>query len=161
MGLDGDLFENAITAMKNDRGVASDTDLTAEDLRNSSTSSRVFFTDNVSVAEYPSLSVDGVAQFPRIPMVQLRLAIEAVFGSWNNPRAPLYRKQNKIADDLGTAVNVQAMVFGNKGETSRDRASPSRAIPPTARRNSTATIWSTPRARTSSPAFATPAPLPI
>ena len=41
-----------------------------------------------------------------------------MFGSWNNPRAVLYRKQNKIADDLGTAVNVQCMVFGNKGETS-------------------------------------------
>ena len=57
-------------------------------------------------------------QFPQDPMVQLQLAIEAVFGSWNNPRAVLYRKQNKIADDLGTAVNVQSMVFGNKGNTS-------------------------------------------
>ena len=56
--------------------------------------------------------------FPQNPDTQLRLAIEAVFGSWNNPRATLYRKQNKIADDLGTAVNVQCMVFGNKGETS-------------------------------------------
>ena len=51
-------------------------------------------------------------------MVQLKLAIEAVFGSWNNPRAVLYRKKNKISDDLGTAVNVQCMVFGNKGNTS-------------------------------------------
>ncbi len=165
MGLDGDLFENAITAMKNDRGVASDTDLTAEDLMelvdefkgifadNVSVAEypslsvdgvaqfpqdpmvqlrlaieavfgswnnprAVLYPDNVSVAEYPSLSVDGVAQFPQDPMVQLRLAIEAVFGSWNNPRAVLYRKKNKIADDLGTAVNVQSMVFGNKGNTS-------------------------------------------
>ena len=118
MGLDGDLFENAITAMKNDRGVASDTDLTAEDLMELVDEFKGIFTDNVSVAEYPSLSVDGVAQFPQDPMVQLRLAIEAVFGSWNNPRAVLYRKKNKIADDLGTAVNVQAMVFGNKGNTS-------------------------------------------
>ena len=86
MGLDGDLFENAIVAMKNDRGAASDTDLTADDLQD--------------------------------PMVQLQLAIEAVFGSWNNPRAVLYRATNKIADDLGTAVNVQSMVFGNKGNTS-------------------------------------------
>ena len=61
---------------------------------------------------------DGVVAFPQDPAEQLRLAIEAVFGSWNNPRATLYRKQNKIADDLGTAVNVQCMVFGNKGETS-------------------------------------------
>ncbi len=118
MGLDGDLFENAITAMKNDRGVASDTDLTAEDLMELVDEFKGIFTDNVSVAEYPSLSVDGVAQFPQDPMVQLRLAIEAVFGSWNNPRAVLYRKKNKIADDLGTAVNVQSMVFGNKGNTS-------------------------------------------
>ena len=50
--------------------------------------------------------------------IQLKLAIEAVFGSWNNPRAVLYRKKNKISDDLGTAVNVQCMVFGNKGNTS-------------------------------------------
>ena len=56
--------------------------------------------------------------FPQDPMVQLKLAIEAVFGSWNNPRATLYRKKNKISDDLGTAVNVQCMVFGNKGNTS-------------------------------------------
>ena len=118
MGLDGDLFENAITAMKNDRGVASDTDLTAEDLMELVDEFKGIFTDNVSVADYPSLSVDGVAQFPQDPMVQLRLAIEAVFGSWNNPRAVLYRKKNKIADDLGTAVNVQSMVFGNKGNTS-------------------------------------------
>ena len=83
MNLDGDLFENAITTMKRDRNVESDTDLSAAD-----------------------------------PDVQLQLAIEAVFGSWNNPRAILYRKQNKISDDLGTAVNVQSMIFGNKGETS-------------------------------------------
>ena len=56
--------------------------------------------------------------FPQDPMVQLQLAIEAVFGSWNNPRAVLYRQKEKIADDLGTAVNVQSMVFGNKGDTS-------------------------------------------
>ena len=118
MDLDGDLFENAITAMKNDRGVASDTDLTAEDLMELVDEFKGIFSDNVSVADYPALSVEGVAQFPQDPMVQLQLAIEAVFGSWNNPRAVLYRKKNKIADDLGTAVNVQSMVFGNKGNTS-------------------------------------------
>ena len=62
--------------------------------------------------------MDGAVQFPQSPDVQLQLAIEAVFGSWNNPRAILYRKQNKISDDLGTAVNVQSMIFGNKGNTS-------------------------------------------
>ncbi len=118
MGLDGDLFENAITAMRDKRGAASDTDLTADDLKELVAEFKKIFTDNVSAEEYPTLVVDGVVQFPQDPMVQLRLAIEAVFGSWNNPRATLYRKQNKIADDLGTAVNVQSMVFGNKGNTS-------------------------------------------
>ncbi len=118
MGLDGDLFENAITAMKNARGVASDTDLTAEDLTELVVEFKKIFTENVSAEEYPSLVVDGTVQFPQDPMIQLKLAIEAVFGSWNNPRAVLYRKKNKIADDLGTAVNVQSMVFGNKGNTS-------------------------------------------
>ncbi len=118
MGLDGDLFENAITAMKNDRGVSSDTELTAEDLQELVDVFKQIFSDNVSVSEYPSLAIDGKAVFPQDPMVQLQLAIEAVFGSWNNPRAVLYRQKNKIADDLGTAVNVQSMVFGNKGNTS-------------------------------------------
>ncbi len=118
MGLDGDLFENAITAMKNEPGVTSDTDLTAEDLQELVSEFKTIFSENVSAEEYPSLVVGGLVQFPQDPMVQLQLAIEAVFGSWNNPRAVLYRKKNKIADDLGTAVNVQSMVFGNKGETS-------------------------------------------
>ena len=118
MGLDGDLFENAITAMKNARGVKSDTDLSAEDLQELVAEFKQIFSENVPAADYPDLVVDGVVVFPQDPMVQLRLAIEAVFGSWNNPRAVLYRKQNKIADDLGTAVNVQSMVFGNKGNTS-------------------------------------------
>lgn len=118
MGLDGDLFENAINAMKNSRGVAQDTDLNADDLQELVGEFKRIFSENVSGAEYPSLVVDGAVAFPQDPMVQLKLAIEAVFGSWNNPRAVLYRKQNKIADDLGTAVNVQSMVFGNKGNTS-------------------------------------------
>ncbi len=118
MGLDGDLFENAITAMKATRGVSSDTDLTAEDLTELVSEFKGIFSENVSGDEYPSLVVDGKVCFPQDPMVQLRLAIEAVFGSWNNERAVIYRKQNKISDDLGTAVNVQCMVFGNKGNTS-------------------------------------------
>ncbi len=118
MGLDGDLFENAITAMKNDRAVSSDTDLSAADLEELVGVFKGIFSDNVSAEEYPALVIDGAVQFPQDPMMQLQLAIEAVFGSWNNPRAVLYRKKNKIADDLGTAVNVQSMVFGNKGNTS-------------------------------------------
>ena len=94
----------------------------------------------MSADEYPSLVVDGVVEFPQDPMVQLKLAIEAVFGSWNNPRATLYRKQNKISDDLGTAVNVQSMVFGNKGNTSATGVAFTRNLP-TARRSSTATTW--------------------
>ena len=118
MGLDGDLFENAINAKKIVRGVKSDADLTAEDMQELVEEFKTIFSENVSAEEYPSLVVDGKVSFPQNPDTQLRLAIEAVFGSWNNPRATLYRKQNKIADDLGTAVNVQCMVFGNKGETS-------------------------------------------
>ncbi len=118
MGLDGDLFENAITAMKNIRGVKSDTDLTADDLKELVGEFKGIFSENVNGQEYPTLVVDGKVAFPQDPMVQLRLAIEAVFGSWNNERAVIYRKQNKISDDLGTAVNVQCMVFGNKGNTS-------------------------------------------
>ncbi|WP_343910276.1 pyruvate, phosphate dikinase [Nocardioides aquiterrae] len=56
--------------------------------------------------------------FPQDPREQLRLAIRAVFSSWNTPRAALYRRQEQIPDDLGTAVNIQAMVFGNRGQTS-------------------------------------------
>ena len=118
MGLDGDLFENAINAKKIVSGVKSDADLTAEDMQELVEEFKAIFSENVSAEEYPSLVVDGKVSFPQNPDTQLRLAIEAVFGSWNNPRATLYRKQNKIADDLGTAVNVQCMVFGNKGETS-------------------------------------------
>lgn len=118
MGLDGDLFENAITAAKNLRGVTSDTDLTADDLKELVSEFKGIFAENVSAEDYPSLVVDGEVQFPQDPEIQLQLAIEAVFGSWNNPRAVLYRQKEKIADDLGTAVNVQSMVFGNKGNTS-------------------------------------------
>lgn len=118
MGLESDLFENAITAMKNARGAASDTDLSADDLQQLVAEFKRIFTEQVSTSDYPALVVNGDVQFPQDPSVQLQLAIEAVFGSWNNPRATLYRKQNKIADDLGTAVNVQSMVFGNKGNTS-------------------------------------------
>ena len=118
MGLDGDLFENAINVMKQDRGVDEDTELSAEDLQELVGEFKQIFSENVSAEEYPTLVIDGVVEFPQDPDVQLQLAIEAVFGSWNNPRAILYRKQNKISDDLGTAVNVQSMIFGNKGDTS-------------------------------------------
>lgn len=120
MDVDGDLFENALTATKITRGVTGDNDLSAEDLEALVGTFKQIFADNVDVQEYPELEVDaqGRAGFPQSPDTQLLLSIKAVFGSWMNDRAQLYRKQNKIPDDLGTAVNVQSMVFGNKGDTS-------------------------------------------
>ncbi|MDR3316036.1 MAG: pyruvate, phosphate dikinase [Coriobacteriales bacterium] len=118
MDVDGDLFENAITTKKITRGVKGDNELTAEDLKELVGEFKQLFTAHVSAEAYPELVVDGLVQFPQDPDTQLILAIRAVFGSWMNERAKLYRKQNRISDDLGTAVNVQSMVFGNKGETS-------------------------------------------
>ena len=118
MGIDSDLFENAINEMKADRGIRQDTDLTAEDLEELAGRFKRIFARNVDARKHPETVVDGIVSFPQDPTVQLKLGIEAVFGSWNNERAILYRKQNKIPDNLGTAVNVQVMVFGNKGETS-------------------------------------------
>ena len=119
MGVDADLFENAITARKLLAGVKSDTELTSEDLQALVDDFKRIFAENVSVEEHPEVAgADGKPVFPQDPSVQLLLAIQAVFGSWNNNRAVVYRKQNKIPDDLGTAVNVMSMVFGNKGNTS-------------------------------------------
>jgi pyruvate,orthophosphate dikinase len=118
MSVDGDLFENAINAMKITRGVHDDNELSAEDLMSLVQQFKDLFTSHVDASAYPELVQAGKVQFPQDADVQLNLAIRAVFGSWMNERAQFYRKQNKISDDLGTAVNVQAMVFGNKGETS-------------------------------------------
>jgi len=118
MNVEGDLFENAITAKKIARGVSGDNDLSAEDMEALVSEFKQIFAEHVSATEYPELVDGGKVQFPQDPDLQLNLAIRAVFGSWMNERAQIYRRQNKIADDLGTAVNVQSMVFGNKGETS-------------------------------------------
>lgn len=118
MGVDSDLFENAITARKLQKGVKDDTELDAEDLKALVETFKQIFSDNVSAQDYPQLVENGEVTFPQNPDTQLILAIQAVFGSWNNERAIIYRQQNKIPDDLGTAVNVMSMVFGNKGETS-------------------------------------------
>jgi pyruvate,orthophosphate dikinase len=115
---EGDLFENAINRMKMDRGVKSDTDLSAQDMRALVDTFKGIVSTHVSAEEYPALAVDGKVAFPQDVSAQLHLAIEAVFRSWNNRRAIDYRRMERIPDDLGTAVNVQAMVFGNKGETS-------------------------------------------
>ena len=119
MGVDADLFENALTQARMVAGVRVDSELSAEDLQELVETFKGIFSDNVEAALYPELEVaDGKPVFPHDPELQLRLAIQAVFGSWMNERACIYRKQHGISDELGTAVNVQAMAFGNKGETS-------------------------------------------
>lgn len=119
MGVDADLFENALTQARLVAGVRVDSELSAEDLQGLVETFKGIFSDNVEAALYPELEVaDGKPVFPHDPELQLRLAIQAVFGSWMNERACIYRKQHGISDELGTAVNVQAMAFGNKGETS-------------------------------------------
>lgn len=106
MGLDKNKFEEVLTAKKEERGVSTDHDLVAED-----------FVDVVEKYKVVYKELAG-EEFPQDPRKQLDLAISAVFSSWNNPRAILYRKLNDIDDKMGTAVNVQTMVFGNMGETS-------------------------------------------
>jgi len=118
LDVEGDKFENAINKMKLNRNVKNDTDLDAADMRTLVDEFKEIVALNVSAEEFPVLAVGGRVVFPQTVSQQLTLAIEAVFKSWNNKRAIDYRKMEKIADDIGTAVNVQSMVFGNKGETS-------------------------------------------
>ena len=119
MGIDSDLFEHAITRAKAAAGVTADTELDAAALQGLVATFKQIFAEHVSAAAHPELAgKDGTVAFPQDPEVQLTLAVAAVFGSWDCERARLYRRQNDIADNLGTAVNVQAMAFGNKGETS-------------------------------------------
>src|SRR6266568_6848132 len=106
MGVDGDRFEEAIEHAKEAKGVKNDVDLDEGDLRR-------------LVEDFKRvIASDTGREFPQDPQEQLKLGIEAVFGSWDNKRAIDYRRKNKISDDLGTAVNVQSMVFGNKGDDS-------------------------------------------
>jgi pyruvate, orthophosphate dikinase len=99
-------FDHVFEAQKKKRGSKLDTDLTPEDLQK-------------IISGYKQLIRKKTGEdFPQEPREQLKMAVEAVFRSWNNPRAQTYRRSNKIPDDLGTAVSVQAMVFGNMGETS-------------------------------------------
>jgi pyruvate,orthophosphate dikinase len=102
----GDLFEEALHDLVEKKGLALDTELSAQDLAGLVTT----FKEIVR-------SESGV-EFPHDPLSQLRYAIEAVFKSWNGKRARDYRRFEGIPDDLGTAVNVQTMVFGNKGDDS-------------------------------------------
>ncbi|HEX4747858.1 MAG TPA: pyruvate, phosphate dikinase, partial [Gaiellaceae bacterium] len=105
-GVDGQRFEGALTDLKASRGVTQDVDLTADALRE-------------LVATFKSIYEEETGRpFPLDPREQLRHAYRAVFESWNAPRAQVYRRANDIPDDLGTAVNVVQMVFGNRGESS-------------------------------------------
>ena len=106
MGVERDLFEEEITRKKEERNVSLDVELTADDWKDLAQKFKAIVREKVG------------RDFPSDPREQLDLAIRAVFGSWNNPRAITYRKQYDIPEDLGTAVNVQTMVFGNKGDDS-------------------------------------------
>lgn len=104
LGISKDEFEELLTEKKEAVGAKADTDLTVEQLKE-------------LIAQYKELVREKTGEdFPQDPRAQLDMSRDAVFKSWNNPRAITYRKLNKIADDLGTAVNVQAMVFGNMGD---------------------------------------------
>jgi len=100
-------FEKIIDELKEEKGVHYDTELTVEDLKELVNRFKAVYKENMNGEE-----------FPQDPKEQLMGAVKAVFRSWDNPRAIVYRRMNDIPSDWGTAVNVQAMVFGNMGETS-------------------------------------------
>ena len=106
MEMSKSFFEGILDEIKEAKGAKYDTDLTAEDLKE-------------VIAKYKAIYKEKMGEeFPQDPKVQLMEAVKAVFRSWDNPRAIVYRRMNDIPGDWGTAVNVQAMVFGNMGETS-------------------------------------------
>ncbi len=106
MGIEHFEFETLLEKHKNIAKVTLDNEIPVETLKN-------------IIKDYKGLVRKFTGNdFPQDPVQQLILAIEAVFNSWNTPRAQIYREINKIPDDLGTAVNVQSMVFGNMGDTS-------------------------------------------
>ncbi len=99
-------FEQLIDKMKEEKGVEKDVDLTAEDLKELANQFKAEYKEKIG------------AEFPTDPIEQLMGAVKAVFRSWDNPRANVYRRDNDIPYSWGTAVNVQMMAFGNMGETS-------------------------------------------
>src|SRR4051812_28136378 len=105
-GIEGEAFEQAITEVKQARGVKDDTELDTDALKELVDRFKALYKEHTD------------DEFPQDPQDQLRLAIRAVFDSWTGDRAKSYRQINRIPDDWGTAVNVQQMVFGNKGDTS-------------------------------------------
>ncbi len=105
-GVDGHLFEQELQGLKERRGIRQDVELTADDLRE-------------LIARFQAIYEREVAEsFPQDAREQLQRSIRAVFDSWESPRAKVYRRTYDIPDDLGTAVNVVQMVFGNMGDTS-------------------------------------------
>ena len=106
LGMDGDVFEDAIDTAKRDNAVTNDVELDVDHLR------ALVDTFKILVRQHTG------QEFPQDPRDQLWQAIEAVFGSWNSERARVYRRAERIPDDLGTAVNVVGMVFGNLGPDS-------------------------------------------
>ena len=106
LGIDSEVFAKALDRLKKDRGTESDTDLGVDDLRG------LVETFKQAIHEHAG------RDFPQDPREQLDLAMRAVFDSWNTERAVLYRRQERIDEGMGTAVNVQAMVFGNRGDDS-------------------------------------------
>ncbi|GAA4560184.1 pyruvate, phosphate dikinase [Streptomyces collinus] len=106
LGVDGELFEDALEAAKTAKKVTVDTELEAADLKKLVTKFKKI------------VKTEAGRDFPQSPREQMDLAIHAVFDSWNTDRAKLYRRQERIPHDLGTAVNVCSMVFGNLGPDS-------------------------------------------
>jgi len=106
LGIDGDKFEHPFVLAKSDAGVSSDAELPASALRDLCDTYKAIVKQSTG------------REFPQDPMKQLRGAVEAVFRSWNGARAIAYRVREKISHDLGTAVNIQAMVFGNRDDNS-------------------------------------------
>jgi len=107
MEVNKSFFEKIIDELKEEKGIKFDTEMTVEDLKELVNRFKKVYSDHM----------DG-EEFPQDPKEQLMGAVKAVFRSWDNPRAIVYRRMNDIPSDWGTAVNVQAMVFGNMGETS-------------------------------------------
>ena len=106
LDIDGDLFSDALDELKAERGVKGDTELTAEDLKG-------------LVETFKGIVKEQTGEdFPQDPRTQMDMGIEAVFRSWNTERARIYRRRERIPHDLGTAVNICTMVFGNMGENS-------------------------------------------
>ena len=135
-GIDGHRFETALTELKAARGVQQDTDLTADDLR-------------ALVETFKRIYADETGGgFPTDARAQLLRAVRAVFRSWENPRAQVYRRVHEIPEEIGTAVNVVQMVFGNKGDRSGTGCGVHARPVDRARRGCTASSWRMRRART-------------